>query len=195
MTMNKIKELRELTGAGVMDCKNALKDSSGNILEAKALLVQKNIVKRTSRGHRAALEGLIGTYLHVGSRICTMVELNCETDFVSRSAEFQDFANALAIHIAAAKPRWISRDEVPSDDINTETNFIIASGVLDGKPENVKIKILTGQMNRFFKETCLMSQVYVKDNTKTIQDLYDALSVKIGERLVIKRFSRFEVGK
>lgn len=192
-TIEKIKQLREETGAGMMDCKKALIESNGDMEKAKVFLVQNDIVKRGDKGHRVASEGTIGTYLHTGGRICAIVELNCETDFVARGEDFQTFAHDLAMHITALNPKWVSREDVPEEAIEKEKQFLTKG--LSGKPEDVQKRILDGRLTKFFKEVCLMEQPFVKDPKVTIQDLYDKLSMKLRERLVVKRFIRFEVGE
>lgn len=188
-----IKKLRVDTGAGMMDCKKALAECNGDMESAKVYLVKNNIVKRGNKGHRVASEGIIGTYLHTGGRICSIVEVNCETDFVARGGDFQNFAHDLAMHIAALNPKWINREDVPVEAIEKEKKFLNKG--LENKPADIVKKILDGRLNKFFKESCLMEQPFIKDSKLTIQDLYDNLSVKIGERIVIKRLARFEVGE
>jgi len=188
-----IKKLREETGVGMMDCKKALEACENDVEAAKVYLRKQGIQKAGDRGHKVASEGIIGTYNHTGGRICVMVEVNCETDFVARGKDFQDFAHELAMHIAAVNPKWIVRDDVPQEVIDTEKE-IMAAG-LENKPENIREKIVDGKINKFFKENCLMEQPFVKDQKLTIQDLYDDLVMKLKEKIVIKRFSRFEVGE
>ena len=190
--VNDIKKLREETGVGMMDCKAALEASDGDIEAAKIYLRKQGIQKAGSRGHKVASEGIIGTYNHTGGRICVMVEINCETDFVARGEDFKTFAHDLAMHIAAVNPKWVLRGDVPQSIIDTERDIISAS--LKNKPENIKEKIIDGKINKFFKENCLMEQLFVKDQKITIQDLYDDLVMKLKEKIVIRRFSRFEVG-
>ena len=188
-----IKKLREETGVGMMDCKKALEACENDVEAAKVYLRKQGIQKAGDRGHKVASEGIIGTYNHTGGRICVMVEVNCETDFVARGDDFQTFAHELAMHIAAVNPKWIVRDDVPQEVIDTEKE-IMAVG-LENKPENIREKIVDGKINKFFKENCLMEQPFVKDQKLTIQDLYDDLVMKLKEKIVIKRFSRFEVGE
>ena len=190
--VNDIKKLREETGVGMMDCKAALEASGGDIEAAKIYLRKQGIQKAGARGHKVASEGIIGTYNHTGGRICVMVEINCETDFVARGEDFKTFAHDLAMHIAAVNPKWVLRGDVPQSIIDTERDIISAS--LKNKPENIKEKIIDGKINKFFKENCLMEQLFVKDQKITIQDLYDDLVMKLKEKIVIRRFSRFEVG-
>lgn len=193
MKLEDIKQLREETGAGMMDCKKALQESNGDIEAAKVFLVKNDIVKRGDKGHRQASEGVIGHYVHTGARICAIVEVNCETDFVARGENFTNFAHDLAMHIAAANPKWISRDDVPEEAVEREKKFL-TKGLENKKPEMVD-KILEGRLNKFFKESCLLEQPFIKDPKLSIQDLYDNLSVKLREKIVIKRFVRFEIGE
>lgn len=187
-----IKQLREETGVGMMECKKALVECNGDLNEAKVYLRKQGINKPGQRGHKAALEGFIGTYVHTGGRICAMVEVNCETDFVARNQEFQNFAHDLAMHIAAMNPRWISRDDVPQSVVDQEKD-ILSSG-LGNKPVEVKERILEGKLSKFFKDNCLLEQSFVKDQKFAVQDLYDDIVLKLREKIIIKRFNRFEVG-
>ena len=191
-TINDIKKLREETGVGMMDCKAALAASNGDVEAAKTYLRKQGIQKAGSRGHKTASEGLIGTYNHTGGRICVMVEVNCETDFVARGDDFKGFTRDLAMHIAAVNPRWISRENVPQSVVDAEKDILSAG--LENKPEAIREKILDGKISKFFKDNCLVEQPFVKDQKLTIQDLYDDLVMKLKEKIVIKRFSRFEVG-
>ena len=188
-----IRKLREETGVGMMDCKAALEASNGDVEAAKIYLRKQGIQKAGNRGHKIASEGVIGTYNHTGGRICAMIEINSETDFVSRSDEFQNFAHDLAIHVAAVNPRWIRREDVPQNIIDAEKDILSVG--LENKPEDLRDKIVDGRMNKFFKENCLLEQQFVKDQKITIQDLYNDLAMKLKEKIVIKRFSRFEVGE
>jgi len=187
-----IKELRNATGAGIMDCKDALLKSGNDIDKAKVYLRKQGIINSKSRAHKAAEEGKIGVYKHTGSRICAMVEVRCETDFVARGEEFDSFVYDIALHIAAANPKWVSRQEVPQSIIDEEES-IIASGLGD-KPEKVQNQIIKGKMNRFYKENCLLDQPFVKEPKRTVTDLLDDLRAKCKENINIKSFSRLEVG-
>jgi elongation factor Ts len=188
-----IKKLREETGVGMLDCKAALEASGGDVEKAKVHLRKQGIQKAGNRGHKVASEGIVGTYNHTGGRICVMVEVNCETDFVARGDDFQNFAHDLAMHIAAVNPKWIRREDVPQSIIDTEKEIMLSG--LENKPENIRGKIVDGKINKFFKDNCLLEQQFVKDQNMTIQDLYDDLVMKIKEKIVVKRFSRFEVGE
>ncbi len=188
-----IKTLREETGVGMMACKEALESVDNYDLKAaKVYLRKQGLTKSNDRGHKIASEGTVGTYKHTGGRICVMVEVNCETDFVARSKEFQNFTSDLAMHIAAVNPQWISRQDVSQETIDHEKDILSVG--LENKPENIRDKILSGKLNKFFKDNCLLEQPFVKDPKVTIQDIFDDLVLKIKEKIVVKRFSRFEVG-
>ena len=190
--INDIKKLRQETGVGMMECKSALEACNGDIEKAKVHLRKIGAVKAGQRGHKAALEGVIGTYSHTGGRICAVIELNSETGSVAQCKDFQTFAHDLAIHIAASDPKWISREDVPQPVIDTERDILSVG--LESKPEHIREKILNGKLDKFFKTNCLMEQNFIKDPKVTIQDLYNDLVMRIRENIVIKRFVRFEVG-
>lgn len=187
-----IKRLREETGAGMMECKKALEQCSGDVNAAKVYMRKQGIINNKSRGHKATPEGVIGTYAHVGNRICVMVEVNCETDFVARNNVFREFAHNLAMHVAAAKPRWLDRSNVPKEVIDTEEEIILSK--LTDKPANIQQQILAGKINKFYKENCFMEQAYIKDQKISIQDYYNNICLQFKEKIVVKRFSRFEIG-
>lgn len=186
-----VAALRAETGLGMMDCKEALVEANGDTDKAKAALRQKFNVK--SRAAKQTLEGHVGHYVHMGGKIAVLVEVDCETDFVARNADFQEFVHNLAIHVAASNPQWLCREDVDSGSVSKEVEFAKAN--IGNKPEAVKEKIISGRMDKFYKETCFLEQAYVKDNNITISDLLAEMSAKTGERLVIKRFVRFEVGR
>jgi elongation factor Ts len=188
-----IQELRKKTGAGVMDCKEALQQSNGNKEQAVVYLRKKGLIDMQERTSKAALEGMIGHYIHAGGKIGVLVEVNCETDFVAKNEEFKQFAKDLAMHIAASNPKWITRDEVPQHVIDVEKDII--ADTIKNKPQQIIEKITTGKLNKFFKEVCLIEQSFVKDPNITIEDLLSALVTKIGEKIVIKKFARFVTGE
>lgn len=192
-TNTDILELRKKTGAGIMDCKASLTETNGNQEQAIIILRKKGLAEIKARDHKAASEGLIGHYVHTGGKIGVLVEINCETDFVARGEDFQSFAHDLAMHIAASNPLYKVRDEVPQSVIDREKE-IIAPTLLN-KPPEIAEKMLTGKLNKVFKEICLMEQVFVKDSNKTISDLLGDLVAKIGEKVVIKKFVRFVIGE
>jgi elongation factor Ts len=193
VSIHEIRNLREKTGAGVMDCKEALINSNNNIEKAIIYLRKKGLSDIINRSSRTTSEGTIGYYIHAGNKIGVIVEINCETDFVAKSDEFQKFAKEVAMHIAATNPRWISREQIPQDIIEQEKE-IIKFTILN-KPQHIVDKIMVGKLNKFFKEVCLMEQKYIKDDNLNITDLFSNLINKVGENIVIRRFSRFIVGE
>ena len=190
ITAKEVAVLRSATGLGMMDCRAALVKSSGDIEKAKIILRQQFNIKQ--RPNKATSEGHVGHYIHAGGKIGVLVEVNCETDFVAKNADFQSFVHDLAVHVAATNPGWLTRDKVPTKIINQERE--VASAKLEGKPDNIIEKIIDGRLDKFYKGTCLMEQPYIKDQNVTINDLLIAMSAKTGENLVIKRFIRFGVG-
>ncbi len=190
-----VKDLRQKTGAGVMDCKRALKESQGNIEKAIEFLRQKGLAKAAKRGLRRADEGLIGSYIHPGGRIGVLVEVNCETDFVARTQEFKDFVKDISMHVAAADPQYLSREGVPEAVSEKEKQILRMQALEMGKPEKVVDRIVEGKMERFFSEVCLLEQAYVKDPDVTVGDLLNSLMGKIGEKISIRRFARYQLGE
>jgi len=186
-----VAALRAETGLGMMDCKKALAEANGDMSKAKVELRKQFNVK--AREARQTLEGHVGHYVHAGSQIAVLVEVDCETDFVARNADFQSFVHELAIHVAASNPQWLTREDVPEEAIEQERQF--AANNIGDKPDAVVEKIIEGRMTKFYKEVCLMEQPYVRDNNISISDLLAEMTAKTGERLVIKRFVRFEVGR
>lgn len=192
-TLTNIQELRKKTGAGVMDCKEALTESNGNLEQAVVVLRKKGLADIGERDHKAASEGMVGHYIHAGGKIGVLVEVNCETDFVAKSDDFKQFAKDLAMHIAASNPKWITRNDVPQEVLDREKGII--EPTLLNKPPAIAEKMMTGKLNKVFKEVCLMEQAFVKNPDITISDLLGELAVKIGEKIVIKRFVRFVTGE
>ena len=190
-----VKDLRQKTGAGIMDCKRALKETQGNIDKAIEFLRQKGLAKATKRVGRRADEGLIGSYIHAGGRIGVLVEVNCETDFVARTQEFKDLAKDISMHIAATDPQYLRREDIPEEIIQKEKHILRMQALEMGKPEKVVDRIVEGKMERFFSEVCLLEQAYVKDLDVTVGDLLNSLVGKIGERIAIRRFSRYQLGE
>jgi elongation factor Ts len=197
ITANQVKELREKTGAGMMDCKRALTESNGNEEEATKYLREKGLAGAAKRAARVAKEGTIGAYIHpVGRKIGVMLELNCETDFVARNEEFQTMAKDLAMHIAAAKPEYVRREDVPADFIANEMEINLQLARNEGKPEAAVQKIAEGRVNKRLQELVLMDQVFVKSpDGRTVKDVLDDLRAKIGEKIEVARFSAFRVGE
>ena len=189
-----VSALRSLTGAGMMDCKKALQDTGGDLQKAVDLLRKKGIARAEKRADRAAREGAIGSYIHFNGKVAVLVEVNCETDFVARTEDFQALAKDLALHIASAKPLAVSVEEMPADVVEREKAIFEAQVAESGKPEQVRAKIVEGKVKKFHQEHVLMEQAFVKDDSKTIGDLVKAVSGKLGENVVVRRFARFELG-
>jgi elongation factor Ts len=190
-----VKELRDKTGAGIMDCKAALTESDGNIEAAIDFLRKKGIATAKKRAGRAASEGTIMSYIHMGGKIGVMVEVNCETDFVAKNDDFRDFAKNIAMHIAATNPVGITPEDVPEDIIEREKDIYRAQALETGKPENILDKIADGKLLKYFKENCLLQQPYVRDPDMTVEDLLNENIGKIGENITIRRFCRFQIGE
>jgi len=189
-----VSELRALTGAGMMDCKKALQDTNGDLQKAVDLLRQKGIARAEKRADRSAKEGAIGSYIHFNGKVAVLVEVNCETDFVARTEDFQALAKDLALHIASAKPLAVAVEEMPADVVARETAIFEAQVAESGKPEQVRAKIVEGKLKKFYQEHVLLEQAFVKDDSKTVGDLVKAVSGKLGENVVVRRFARFELG-
>jgi elongation factor Ts len=190
-----IKELRQRTGVGVMDCKKALAESGGNVDEAIGVLRKKGLAKAAKRVGRATAEGLISTYIHQGGKIGVLVEVNCETDFVARTEDFQNLAKEIAMHIAAMNPIAVSREDVKAEDIEKEKEILRAEASASGKPEKVVDKIVEGRLEKFFAEQCLLEQAYIKNPDITVKDLiYDNIA-KMGENITVQRFTRYQLGE
>ena len=197
ITASMIKDLRERTGAGMSDCKKALVETDGDADKAIEYLRKKGLAAAAKKAGRVASEGTIASYLHGGGRIGVMVEVNCETDFVGKSEDFQSFARNVAMQICATSPQWVTREEVPADVVARERAVLTERAKQSGKPEAVIGKVVDGQLNKWMNEVCLLDQVYVKDpeGKKTISVLLAELVGKIGENIKIRRFTRFEVGE
>lgn len=189
-----VKELRETTGAGMMDCKKALVETKGNMDEAIKYLREKGIAKAAKKMDRIAAEGIVASYIH-GGRIGVIVEINSETDFVAKNEEFQEFGKDVAMQVAAAKPLYVRREEVPQDAIEKEKEILRNQALNEGKPAQIVDKMVEGRIAKYYKEVCLLEQPFIKDPDKTIDDLLKEKIAKIGENLSIRRFSRFEVGE
>jgi len=190
-----VRDLRQKTGAGIMDCKRALKETQGNIDKAIEFLRQKGLAKAVKRVGRKAEEGLIGSYIHPGGRIGVLLEVNCETDFVARTQEFKDLVKDISMHVAAADPQYLMREGIPEEIIQKEKAILRVQAQEMGKPEKVVDRIVEGKMERFFSEVCLLEQPYVKDLDLTVGDLFNSLIGKIGERISIRRFTRYQLGE
>jgi len=190
-----VKELREKTGVGMMDCKNALKEANGDMEKATDILRKKGIAKAAKRADREAKEGIVEAYIHPGSKLGVLVEINCETDFVANTDDFKAFAKNVAMHIAAASPVEVRREEVDSKIIEKEIEIYKEQAKSQGKPENIVEKIAQGRLEKFYVEAVLLDQAYVKEPDKSIQDLLNETIAKVGENVTIKRFARFRIGE
>ncbi len=190
-----VKELRERTGTGMMECKSALVESRGDIDAAIALLRKKGLSAVAKKAHRATQEGLIASYIHIGGRIGVLVEVNCETDFVARTDDFQQLTREIAMHVAASAPRFLAREEVTEETLAKEREIYKAQAALTGKPAPVIEKIVVGKIDKFYGETCLMEQPWVKDPSMTVQEFVSSHVAKFGENIRIRRFSRFVLGE
>jgi len=190
-----VKQLREKTGAGIMDCKQALSECDTDIDKAVDFLRKKGLATAAKRAGRAMTEGIIHSYIHMGGKLGVLVEIGCETDFVAKNEDFHEFAKNIAMHIAAANPLGINVEDVPEDVINKERDIYRAQALEMGKPENMIDKIAEGKLNKFIKESCLLNQAYVRDPKIAIADLLNELIAKIGENIIIKRFARFQTGE
>jgi elongation factor Ts len=188
-----VKELRDKSGAGMMDCKKALTATGGDAEQAMDELRKQGLASAQKKSSRATKDGAVDSYIHAGGKIGVLVEVGVETDFVSRSDQFKEFTHDLAMHVAAAAPRWVTRDEVP-DDVIAREKAIYAEQV-KGKPENVLEKIVTGKLEKFFAEMCLMEQPFIKDTDRTIEQLRTDLVGVIGENVEVRRFARFQLGE
>ena len=195
ITAQQVKELREKTGAPMMDCKAALTEAKGDMAEAETVLRKRGLASAQKRAGRATLEGMVGSYIHAGGKIGVMVELNCESDFVARTDEFQHLAHDLAMHIAAADPRYIRKEEVTPEILEKEKEIYRAQALASGKPEKVVDRIVEGKMEKFYEEVCLLEQHFVKDPGKTVGQVVASCIGKLGENITVRRFSRFKVGE
>jgi elongation factor Ts len=190
-----VKRLRHETGAGMMDCKRALIESGGDFEKAREILRTRGLASAQKRQGRTAGEGVIEAYIHLEGRIGVLLEVNCETDFVARTDDFKRLAREVAMQVAALRPRWISRDEVPSDVIEGERKIYEEQARTTGKPENVLPKIVKGKLDAFYRETVLLDQAYIRDDKRTVGGLVDEVSAKVGEKVAIRRFARFQLGE
>jgi elongation factor Ts len=190
-----VKQLRERSGAGMMDCKKALVEAGGDMERAMTILREKGISKAATKAGRATKEGVIGCYVHPGDKLAVLVEINCETDFVARTDQYKELARNLAMHVAAANPLVVRREELPQEQIVAEREIYRTQALNEGKPEKIVDKIVDGKIDKYYAEVCLMEQAYVKDPDKTISDLINETIGKIGENMSIRRFVRFRLGE
>lgn len=190
-----VKQLREKTGTGIMDCKTALSECDGDMTQAVDFLRKKGLATAAKRAGRAMTEGIIQAYVHTGGKIGVLVEVTCETDFVAKTDDFKEFAKNIAMHIAATSPLGINPEDIPDDVINKEKEIYRAQALEMGKPEKMLDKIAEGKLNKFYKDNCLLNQPYVRDPSLTVTDALNGVIAKIGENITIKRFVRFQIGE
>ena len=195
ITATMVKELRQKTGAPMMDCKKALSETGGDFEKAITYLREKSLATVSKKAHRETAEGVIASYIHPGSKLGVMLELNCESDFVARSNEFQEFTKNMTMHIAALNPLYISREDVDQKIIDNETEIYRSQAQESGKPEKIWDKIVTGRLDKFYSEVCLLEQSYIKDDNLSVQDVLNELIAKLGENISIRRFVRYQLGE
>ena len=199
ITASAVKALREKTGAGMMECKNALVEAEGNEEQAVDVLRKRGLASARKKEGRIAAEGAVGSYIHMGGKVGVLVELNCETDFVARGEEFQQLVKDIAMHVAASEPRYVSREDVPAQAIEKEREIARAQAKNDpknaNKPDQVVDKIVEGRLNKFYEEVVLLDQPFVKDSTRTVGELVTDKVAKTGEKITIRRFSRYKMGE
>ena len=193
ITAAMVKELRSQSGAGIMECKSALKETSGDVEAAITFLRKKGLAKADKKSDRQTGDGSVGTYIHAGNKLGVMVELNCETDFVANTPDFQELIRDIAMHIAAAKPRFATRAEVTQETLDKEKEIFAHQAKVSGKPENIIEKIVSGKMEKFYEENCVLEQPFIKDTNITVQELIKQKIALLGENINIGRFARFEV--
>ena len=195
MGLGLVKELREKTGAGLLDCQKALGESGGDVERAVRLLRERGLAKAAKRSTRAATEGIVGSYIHPGGKIGVLIEVNCETDFVARTAEFQQLVKDLAMQVAAAAPRWVARDEVLAGELDAEREIYRKQARDSGKPEKVLDRIVDGKLENFYKETCLLDQAFIKQSDRTVGEIVQESIARFGENVTVRRFARFALGE
>lgn len=195
ITAKMVSDLRSRTGAGIMDCKKALTETNGDVDEAIRRLREQGLKASEVKGSRATEEGLIVSYIHPGSRIGTLVELNCETDFVARTEQFQQLAKEIAMQVAAAKPKYVNAEEVPTEELESEKAILLTQAKQEGKPDHIAERIVEGRISKFYSETCLLQQPYIRDPDKTIQGLVQDAIAQLGENIVVKRFVLYVLGQ
>jgi elongation factor Ts len=187
-----IKQLRELTGAGILDCKKALDQTDGDLDKATEILKAKGLAQAAKKATREAADGRVEAYIHPGDKLGVLIEVNCETDFVARTETFRELCHELAMQVAAVGPRWVSQNDVPPDVLAQMKDEFVSE--VQGKPANIVERIVEGKLNKFFAENCLLDQEYIRDSEQTVGQLVTAAVAKLGENIVVKRFSRFQIG-
>ena len=195
MSLALVKELREKTGAGLLDCQKALGEASGDAEQALRILRERGLAKAAKKAVRAASDGAVGSYIHAGGKIGVLVEVNCETDFVAKTAEFQQLVRDLGMQVAATSPRWVSREEVPAAVLESERAIYREQARQQGKPEKIIDRIVEGQVDRFYKDVCLLDQPFIKESDRTVADVVRDAVVRLGENVTVRRFTRFQLGE
>jgi len=190
-----VKELRERTGAGIMDCKKALQETNGDLEKAIVYLREQGITAAAKKAGRATKDGLVEAYIHLGGKIGVLIEVNCETDFVAKTDDFKYLCKELAMQVAAANPEYLDREDVPEERIKSEKEILETQARNEGKPDKVIEKIVTGRMNKFYQEVCLLEQPYIRDPDMTVKDLVNQYIAKLGENIIVRRFCRFQLGE
>lgn len=194
VSANAVKELREKTGAGMMDCKKALAETAGDVQKAVDYLRQKGLAAAATKADRVAADGAVAAYIHPGGKLGALVEINCETDFVARTAEFQTLLKDMAMQVAAANPRYVRREEIPAAELDREKTIHRQQALESGKPEKIVDKIVEGKMERFYSEVCLLEQSFIKDQDKKVSDVVNDSIARLGENIQIRRFARYHLG-
>jgi elongation factor Ts len=195
ITAGMVKELREATGAGILDCKNMLVKADGDMEKAAQMLREKGLAKAAKKVGREANEGLVGHYIHAGGRVAGLVEVNCETDFVARTDEFQAFVHDIAMHVVATSPQYVSIEDIPEDVLEREKATYRKQMEGEGKPDHILERIIEGKLTKFYQDVCLLEQPFVKDEDKKVGDLVQEMIASLGENIVLRRFVRFQVGE
>jgi len=190
-----VKELRQMTGAGILECKNALVDAAGDVDKAANMLREKGLAKAAKKVGREANDGLIGHYIHAGSRVAALVEVNCETDFVARTPDFQEFVHDMAMQVVGAQPKYVNVDDVPAEVVESERAIYRQQFIDEGKPERILDRIVEGKLTKFYQDVCLMEQPFIKDGDIKIGDMVTEMIAKVGENIIIRRFVRYQVGE
>jgi elongation factor Ts len=190
-----VKQLRERTGAGMMECKNALVEANGDLEKAEVILRKKGIASASKKASRSTKQGVIGSYIHAGHQIGVLIEVNCESDFVARTDDFQHLVHDIAMQVAAADPQWVRKEDVTHDALEREKDIQRARALGEGKPEKMVDKIVEGRMQKYYEEVCLYEQPFVKENSMTVSDLIKSKIAKLGENISVARFARFKVGE
>ena len=195
VTLDMIKEIREKTGSGMMDCKKALTESDGDMEKAIKWLREKGIATAEKKSSRIAAEGIVDSYIHMGGRVGVLIEVNIETDFAAKNEDFRSFVKELGMQIAAMNPRWVSKEEVPADALEKEREIVRNQALNEGKPEKIVDKIVEGRLSKFYDENCLLEQSFIKDDSKKVREVLTQLIATIGENITVRRFTRYEMGE